>query len=81
MRKKISKCNEIVLDLKSEKAQLNDKNDRKVKILVKVHLKELNDLRKENNVFKNKKYIELKESEEHAEISRQIQQIIKKLMI
>ena len=55
VRKKIYKCNEIVINLKTEIAQLNDKNERKVNILVKVHHKELDDLRKENNVFKQKK--------------------------
>ena len=69
VRKEIDKCNELVLDLKAEIAQINDENDRKVNILVKVHLKELNDLRKENNVLKQQ-LEELKESEENTEIGR-----------
>ena len=67
--KEIDKCSEIVLDLKSEIAKLNDENDRTINILVKVHLKELNDLRKENNVLKQQ-IEELKESEEHKENGR-----------
>ena len=51
VRKKIYKCNEIVLNLKTELAQLNDKNDRTVNILVKVHHKELNDLREKKQCF------------------------------
>ena len=69
MRKEIDKCNELVLDLKAEIAQINDENDRKVNILVKVHLKELNDLRKENNALKQQ-IEELKELEEYKEIGR-----------
>ena len=34
------------MDLRAEIATLKDENDRKVKMLVKVHLKELEDLRK-----------------------------------
>ena len=55
------------MDLKAEIATLKDENDRKVNILVKVHLKELEDLRKENYVLKQE-IAKRFESEEHEEI-------------
>ena len=48
--KEIMETYKKVMDLKAEIATLKDENDRKVNILVKVHLKELEDLRKKNYV-------------------------------
>ena len=42
------------LDLKADIATLKDENYRKVNFLVKVHLKEMDDLRKENLVLDKK---------------------------
>ena len=55
LSKEIDKFHEIFLDLKAEITKLNHDIDRKIYILVKIHLKELKDLRKEE---KTKKMVE-----------------------
>ena len=66
----IDKCNQIGLDLKAEIAKLNYDDDWKVNTMVKVHPKELYDLRKENNAFKQRIEELKKKTEDHKEIGR-----------